>query len=92
MQANLEERDMMEARSQLAKDFDDGMRCIRFRDKNGVHKASIAACDYNINDEGNYELNCDLCLPNGEVLYCGINEYLLSLLINIFGTEPVEKK
>lgn len=71
-------------RSELAKKFD-SVKYITLYAEDREHVASVLPCGYN-NTEG---LLCDLATPDGKVLYCGIREDLLEVLIKLFGVKEL---
>lgn len=82
---------MEEKNSELVKSFDHTFMCVRLRDVHGRHKLSILSCDYNMDENGVNRVSCDLCTPDGKVLYCGIKEELLEVLIEHLGMELIKK-
>jgi len=64
---------------------DDGKTCVRLRGKNG-NFVTILPCGTDVN--GNVT-NVDLCKPNGEVLYCGVDIELVNIFCEELGLERI---
>lgn len=63
---------------------DDGHSCIRLRGKDGDY-LTLLPCGVNPDTK---EVTCvDLCLPSGEVLWCGIDIELVNIFAERLGIE-----
>lgn len=59
----------------------------RLYNKAGKHIASLLACG----TDAKGTVTCvDLCLPSGEVLYCGVNLELVEVFTKYFDTENLD--
>lgn len=62
-----------------------GVSCVRLLNEEREHKLSICACSEH---EGKY----DLVRPSGKVLFCGVEEELVELLVREVGLGFIDTK
>jgi hypothetical protein len=62
--------------------------CVRIRNKAGKHVASLLPCGHD--DHGT--MKCwDIATPDGSVLYCGVDNDLMTVMVDLLGWESIEK-